>query len=204
MGIFNFLKGRRERESAIPGGVAAGEETGLVAPAIGTTEVVADPGATTAQAASASTTEVTGMEGLGALGQILGQALKGHPTVMVSNEAQVMNLQNQGNELRNSILETLQEHGIDAEKGQAVQINDPAVAQEIMSKLSALGVDPAQMTGNAAAFGAMGAGGAAFGANPAIEGGDQLGQLERLGKLHEQGILTDAELAEQKRKILGE
>jgi ABC-type sulfate transport system substrate-binding protein len=33
---------------------------------------------------------------------------------------------------------------------------------------------------------------------------DPLDQLERLAKLHEQGVITDAELAEQKQKLLGE
>jgi len=32
---------------------------------------------------------------------------------------------------------------------------------------------------------------------------DTISQLERLGKLHEQGILTDEEFAAQKKKILG-
>jgi hypothetical protein len=32
---------------------------------------------------------------------------------------------------------------------------------------------------------------------------DTIDQLERLGKLHEQGILTDEEFAAQKKKILG-
>jgi hypothetical protein len=33
---------------------------------------------------------------------------------------------------------------------------------------------------------------------------DQLEQLEKLGELKAQGVLTDEEFAEQKRKILGE
>jgi hypothetical protein len=33
---------------------------------------------------------------------------------------------------------------------------------------------------------------------------DPLGKLERLAKLHEQGVITDAELAEQKQRLLGE
>jgi hypothetical protein len=33
---------------------------------------------------------------------------------------------------------------------------------------------------------------------------DQLARLERLGKLHDEGILSDAELAEQKKRILGD
>jgi len=32
---------------------------------------------------------------------------------------------------------------------------------------------------------------------------DTIDQLERLGKLHEQGILTDEEFAAQKKKVLG-
>lgn len=32
---------------------------------------------------------------------------------------------------------------------------------------------------------------------------DTISQLERLGKLHEQGILTDEEFAAQKKKVLG-
>jgi hypothetical protein len=33
--------------------------------------------------------------------------------------------------------------------------------------------------------------------------GDKFAELEKLGKLHEQGILTDAEFAAEKAKILG-
>src|SRR5436190_854293 len=33
--------------------------------------------------------------------------------------------------------------------------------------------------------------------------GDAIDQLERLGKLHEQGVLTDEEFAQQKAKLLG-
>ncbi len=41
---------------------------------------------------------------------------------------------------------------------------------------------------------------------PAPSGGgtdDMLDQLERLGKLHEQGVLTDAEFAKEKSRIMG-
>jgi hypothetical protein len=37
---------------------------------------------------------------------------------------------------------------------------------------------------------------------PADDGDDMIEQLQKLGKLHEQGILTDEEFAEQKARIL--
>ena len=43
-------------------------------------------------------------------------------------------------------------------------------------------------------------------AAPAAAGGltdDQLGELEKLGQLHTEGVLTDAEFAEAKAKVLG-
>ncbi len=38
---------------------------------------------------------------------------------------------------------------------------------------------------------------------PAASESDVIGQLQQLGQLHEQGVLTDAEFATQKAKILG-
>jgi hypothetical protein len=40
-------------------------------------------------------------------------------------------------------------------------------------------------------------------AAPAGGGDDMIAQLEKLGQLHEQGILTDEEFAAQKQKLLG-
>lgn len=40
-------------------------------------------------------------------------------------------------------------------------------------------------------------------APPAAAGGDVIEQLERLGQLHSQGVLTDEEFAAQKAKLLG-
>ncbi len=40
-------------------------------------------------------------------------------------------------------------------------------------------------------------------APPPPEAGDPYAELEKLGKLHEEGILTDEEFAAQKAKILG-
>jgi hypothetical protein len=38
---------------------------------------------------------------------------------------------------------------------------------------------------------------------PADDMDDKLAQLERLGKLKEQGVLSEAEFAQQKQRILG-
>jgi hypothetical protein len=38
---------------------------------------------------------------------------------------------------------------------------------------------------------------------PAAGGGDDMAQLEKLGQLHEQGVLTDEEFAAKKQQILG-
>jgi len=40
-------------------------------------------------------------------------------------------------------------------------------------------------------------------APPPSDGGDPYAELEKLGKLHEEGILTDEEFAAQKAKLLG-
>ncbi len=210
MGLFNYMKKRRERESAVPGGLPTGEDTGLGLETSPQTEVGSvnqaapeSSGSSSEPSGSSSeTSAVPGLEGLGDLGQVLKQALSGNPTVSVSGESQVVNLQGRGEELRNSILETLKSHGIDAEKGQAVGINDPEVAEQIMSRLSSAGLDPARV-GGPQAFG-LGAGAAGGAAAAGIGGGDSISQLERLGKLHEQGMINDAEFAAAKRKLLGD
>lgn len=170
MGLFDLFRSRRERESAVPGGMSSAESGSV---------------------------DLTEADGLGALGDAIGQALNGGDA-NVTMESQVINLQGQGDELRNSILDTLKTHGIDAEKGQSVQIADPAVAQDIFAALSKHGLNPAFMGVDAATYDAIPA------TAPSLAAGDTITQLERLGKLQEDGVLTAAEFEEQKRKIIGE
>src|SRR3954454_21960317 len=181
MGLFDFFRGRRERESAL----SDGTQMSIGDPA------KAEPG--TGQA------ELAGLGDLGQLGS-LGELIKqaaSQGNVQVSQEpTEVVNLHGQGDELRNAILQTLSEHGIDAHKGEQVQVNDPAVQQAIFKTLSQHGLDVSKLEGGSA-LGALGAS-SALGS-----GGDSIGQLERLQKLHEEGALTDAEFEEQKKKILG-
>ncbi len=135
---------------------------------------------------------------LGALSEALGQSLSGQPAVSISSSQNVVDLQDQGEELRTSILETLKAHGIDAEQGQSVQITDPSVATDIFKTLSEHGLDASHMGMGAAAFGAMPA------TTEMVTQGDSISQLERLGKLYADGVLTDSEFSEQKRKVLGQ
>jgi hypothetical protein len=57
--------------------------------------------------------------------------------------------------------------------------------------------------GGPAVINLSGAGLGALGGAPAPAEPDQVGQLERLAKLHESGALTDAEFAQEKAKLLG-
>lgn len=69
---------------------------------------------------------------------------------------------------------------------------------------AALGIAQQRMEGGAAAgFGATMPAGWSGGA-AAAPPDDQITKLERFGKLHADGILTDAEFAEQKRKVFDE
>ena len=75
-------------------------------------------------------------------------------------------------ELRDAALATLRRHGVDAEKGQQVQLTDPHLQQEIFTTLSEHGVDVTAVAG-------------AVASDPAVPIGDEdtLGRLERLQPL---------------------
>jgi Short C-terminal domain len=76
--------------------------------------------------------------------------------------------------------------------------NDPAMREQILGMLSAQGVDVQALRAQAAAS-AQGLESAA----PEPTAPDPLDRLEKLGQLHSSGVLTDAEFAAQKAKILG-
>ena len=154
MGLFDFFRSRRRRESALPEGIEVADS-----PPAGAAEV----GLTAA-------------------------------------EPRVMNLQGHGEDLREAILGTLREHGVDAEKGDQVSVTDPDLQAAIFKTMSEHGLDVEQL-GGAAAFGA---GGLTFEGGGDAEGPDTVGRLERLQELRERGALTDAEFEQQKRRILGD
>jgi hypothetical protein len=180
MGLFDFFRSRRERESALPDGsqVAIGEPAGTgTEAAIGQTDLSA----------------LGDLGKLGGLGELIKQAAsQGNLSVEVNEEPmQVMNLQGQGDGLRNAILETLRQHGIDAERGDQVQVTDPQLQQAIFKTLAQHGLDVSQMQG-----------GSPLGAAELSTGEDSISQLERLQRLREQGVLSAEEFEQQKRKII--
>lgn len=69
---------------------------------------------------------------------------------------------------------------------------DPGLRDQVLGMLHAQGVDVDGLQGQRAEAAASGSG-----------PDDQLARLEKLGQLHASGVLTDAEFAEQKAKILG-
>jgi hypothetical protein len=181
MGLFDFFRSRRERESALPDGVQA---------SIGNPAQVETSGG----GGQADLSALGDLDQLGGLGDLIKQATSQGNVEVTQEPTQVMNLQGQGDELRNAILETLHQHGVDAQKGEAVNITDPSLQQAIFQTLSQHGVDMSQAEGASA-----------LDATPALgAGGDSISQLERLQRLHDEGTLTEAEFAEQKKKILGE
>jgi hypothetical protein len=107
------------------------------------------------------------------------------------SSAHALDLRSQ-EELRDAVLATLRRHGVDAEKGQQVQVTDPQLQREIFKTLSEHGVDVTAVAG-------------AVASDPAVPmgGEDTVGRLERLQRLREEGALTDAEFEQQKREILG-
>ena len=130
---------------------------------------------------------------LGGFAPVLEQATKsgGAQVTPALSSAHALDLRGQ-EELRDAVLATLRRHGVDAEKGQQVQVTDPHLQQEIFKTLSEHGVDVTAVAG-------------AVASDPAVPmgGEDTVGRLERLQRLREQGTLTDAEFAQQKREILG-
>jgi hypothetical protein len=142
-----------------------------------------------------STEALPDASGLGGFGKVFEEALRSGGTQMSVSQgaSQVMNLQGQAEDLRQAILETLRRNGIDAVKGQEVQVTDPDLQQQIFKTLAEHGVDVGAVAGAVAADPAVPMGG----------GGDTVSQLERLQRLREQGALTDNEFEEQKRRIIG-
>jgi hypothetical protein len=69
---------------------------------------------------------------------------------------------------------------------------NPGLGDQVLGVLQAQGVDVESLRGQRAEAAASGSG-----------DDDELARLEKLGQLHASGVLTDAECAEQKAKILG-
>ena len=172
MGLFDFFKSRRERESAVPGDVSTPD--------------------------AATRGGLGDIKGMWEMSKQIREAME-QGNFAVSQESQTIDAR--GNEeLRSAILKTLNEHGVDAQKGQTVQVTDPDVMKAVFTTLAEHSDDLAHMQQQALAnFGGL----AAATGGGVTSGEDTLSQLERLQKLHQQGVLTDEEFAQHKARILG-
>ena len=113
----------------------------------------------------------------------------------VSVHTETINASNTGG-LRDELLETLKEHGIEPGQPRVIDASSiPGLTEEIMGELNKSGVLQQ-------AFGAMGAMGAAF--EPAQDADDPVAKLAKLAELHKQGVLSDYEFAVAKQKLLDE
>ena len=93
-------------------------------------------------------------------------------------------------DLREEILDSLKEHGIQPGTPQVIDASSvPGLSEEIMGALNESGVWQQ-------AFGAM------AGVQP--EHDDPVDQLAKLAELHKKGVLSDYEFAVAKQKLLGE
>jgi Short C-terminal domain len=93
-------------------------------------------------------------------------------------------------DLREEILDTLKEHGIEPGQPQVINASEiPGMTEEIMGALNKAGVWQQ-------AFAGLGA------ATP--EHDDPVDQLAKLAELHKKGVLSDYEFAVAKQKLLGE
>lgn len=72
---------------------------------------------------------------------------------------QPINLSDQSEETRAAIIEVLREHGIEAHKGEAIQLSDPAVMQAVFQTLQDRGVDLGQAGGTRPRFSTSSSGG---------------------------------------------
>jgi hypothetical protein len=195
MGLRDLFSGRRKDESAIPGEMSSGEigSTGL-----GDHHV-----------------DLSNPAGIAGLGQMI-QAAQQQGNVTVSS-GQMGMIDARGNEdLRNAILKTLQEHGVDAQKGQQIQVTDPklmaALFKTIGEHRGELGQMQAQAmqafnqmaaSGQLQAMGQMGGGTASPIPAPQTGATADVSALEKLNELRQSGALTQEEFDAEKKKLLG-
>ena len=106
-------------------------------------------------------------------------------------QSQTFDASNMG-DLREEILETLKQHGIEPGQPQVINASDvPGMTEEIMGELNKAGVWQQALAGIGALEGMT-----------APEHDDPVDQLEKLAELHKKGVLSDYEFAVAKQKLL--
>lgn len=137
MGLFDFFKRRRERESAIPADT----------PESLTRELKGDSGPV-GQAfpqAAAQSVDLTAATDLAGIMAMMQQAFQSGDIQVTQGENQVIDLRGSG--LRDEIIGALEQHGIDPDAAQGSEINAsdrPGLQEQIMQALQDAGVDVGQ------------------------------------------------------------
>jgi hypothetical protein len=125
MGLFDYFKRRRSRESAVPEGMSTGDEaTATPMPSAPTAQPSAGPPGTAPDAM---------------------HQLMGLQTLMSQHE---VNLTQQPMEVREAVANDLQARGINAQVGGALQITDPQQIHDVIQVLKDHGLLPANVTVN--------------------------------------------------------
>jgi hypothetical protein len=171
MGLFDFFKRRRERESAIPGGTPES----LTRQLKGDGEPIGQP-VRQAFPQSGQTFNLTGATDLTSMLAMMQQAFQSGNFQVTQGENQVIDLRGTG--LRDEIIGALQQHGIDPDATPGAQINAgdvPGLQEQIMQALENAGVDVSQLGDGAGGITIEGSDGGSGLADSGFSGGDSGG-----------------------------
>lgn len=145
MGLFDYFKRRRERESAIPGG----SPESLTRQQKGDGEPIGQPVSQAFPQASQQSVDLTAATDLAGIMAMMQKAFESGSLQVTQGESQVIDLRGSG--LRDQIMGALEQHGIDpqAARGAEIDADVPGLEEQIMKALKDAGVDVGQL-GNGA------------------------------------------------------
>jgi hypothetical protein len=142
VGLFDFFKRRRERESAIP----ADTPESVTRQLEGDDEPIGQPIGQAFPQESAQTVDLTAATDLAGIMAMMQQAFQSGDIQVTQGENQVIDLRGSG--LRDEIMGALEQHGIDpgAAQGSEIDASDvPGLQEQIMQALQDAGVDVGQL-----------------------------------------------------------
>jgi len=195
MGLRDMFSGRRSKEAAIP--QAWNEVEG---------------------AGADHHVDLGNLGGMAGIAQMMQAAQKQGNVTVSQGQMGMIDARGQSDELRNAIMKTLSEHGVDAQRGQQIQVTDPALMQALfktiaehqgeMGAMQAQAMQAFSQMAQSGQMGQMGAGTTPGGTtnpmpSPQIGVPSDVGALEKLDALRKSGALTDAEFEAEKQKLLG-
>ena len=136
MGIFNFFRNRRERESALGGTSASIDPASQVSPL----------GGEVSPLAMQFDSSVTEIHGLGDIGKVISQLhqLKEAGSQVEGQfqaQGQILDLRNSGTNARNEVMEVLKQHGVDPAGGGGMPKDPMTLQRDIMAALQRSGID---------------------------------------------------------------